>query len=502
MHEKDSNNNANVAITTGWEAARLPSTPEEEKAVEAKETVIAARQLEDEAEEAVKAAFPDNPDGVKPLAAEMLTDLSINDGGQAKEEVLAAIEESYEAKKLDNYAKMIDAGLDTKTGTDTLIQAGETGLGEEIATTIEQAEVREQLKTGLPTAEAYIVVDQTGLDDREKKSLSRNRKSYAKERQEYHNQVLEKVFWDAKETSEKLGGKPRIIAMRGACGSGKTTSLRMDYQDKGIVVGGEIPGAIKPDFFKLDIIRKAQGELGVAVTPAQAHTESTALAKFHTEQLANDKDMSMVIDKQLEGDDDIADIISIAEKAGKSVELIDMDVPFVLSAVRVLKRELGGDDPNVPFQSIADGFEGIRSNRSSKNPTKGIENRIKSDCVDSYSLRAFDFSTKSQLEVAKKGEDGKLIIDKKYQFLFSGDARAEAAKEVEYESDRPITEEYVEQFVAKYITEPEQQKYREVLNDYVGHGMTLKEAINSKAAGIDPKNEVALAQWLAKNKKI
>lgn len=359
----------------------------------------------------------------------------------------------------------------------------------------DRASTIERLKEGATTASVYIEGG-SSMSISELKRKKGDPEAYTKERQAWHERVLTKTFEFGKHLSDELGPPPRIIAARGGCGAGKTTAFKKLFQGKNIFnEKSDIPGAVKPDYFKDVIKDEARDSLGIEITSDQTHMESTGLCRMYAEELKSDPNTSMVIDKQLETAGDIQELIEWGHETGKPVELLDNDVPIELSAYRVLKRPIGGADPNMQFSSVARGFIGIRANRAE------LLSDIKDDIVSFYSLRAFDPVSKDQVPIVQKNADGKIVYVPGYEelgrsIIRQGEAEARAeASQVEHQL---ITEEYIESFVSKYFDESESapdwsrrsaKEAREVLGAYVGLGITFGEAMASKAAGINPDKD-------------
>lgn len=355
---------------------------------------------------------------------------------------------------------------------------------------------KDALESGETTVAVYLE-DGSSMTPGEMKKKKGDPEAYTAERQAWHDEVIKEAVEAVKQLSEIMGEPPRIIAARGGCGSGKTTAFKELFKkiQRGMELfdeKGDIPGAVKPDYFKDVIKDEARESLGVEVTSSQAHMESTGICRMFAEVIKNNPDLSMVIDKQLEAEGDIPEIIEWGRETGKSVELLDNDVPIELSAFRVLKRKIGGADPNIEFSGVARGFVGIRANRGQ------VLEDVKEEVVSVYSLRAFDPKTKQQMEIAKKMPDGKIVYVPGYEELggkVGMQNREEAEAEAEQARNQVITEEYVEEFVSRYFDESNgPTKYsneaRKVLGAYAGLGITFGEALDSKAAGINPdRNE-------------
>lgn len=363
---------------------------------------------------------------------------------------------------------------------------------------VEQVEIIDaaaELAAGSSTVNVYIEGG-SSMDNVELKRAKNNPNAYTKERQVWHEQILSDAMVASEKLSDELGPPPRIIAMRGGCGAGKTTAVKDRYGGKAIFdANGDVPGAVKPDYFKGVIQQKSINDYGIEITSSQSHMESTGVCKMFSEKLAKTEGVSMLIDKQLEASDDIKEIIKWGKESGKSVELLDNDVPVELSAFRVLKRRIDSPDPNIEFQGVANGFMGIRKNRFEE--IEDVNNNR--DVVSSYSLRAFDPTTKRQIEIATKGLDGKVTPKPGYEDLYHKVAEQtaeQASDEIEKARNQIIDEQFIEEFVARNFDESNgvtkwSQEARDVLGAYAGLGMTFEQAMKSKAvAGINPdRNE-------------
>jgi len=351
-------------------------------------------------------------------------------------------------------------------------------------------ESRKRLLNGETTASVNII-DGENLSPVELKKQKNRAEAWNEERRAFHKNELDKAIESALELSKKLGPPPRIIAMRGGCGSGKSYTIKNQYGDKGIFdKNGDVPGAVKPDYFKTRIKQheiESPPPPGVEVSSEQVHMESTGINSMFMRELAENPEASLLIDKQLEAENDIPELIEISKQTGKAIELLDNDVPIELSAYRVLKREVGGTDPNIKFEGVASGFLGIRVNRASVYSSVNSE-----DAIGSYSLRAFDPESKNQIEIATK-QDGEVVVIPGYEELAHkviSQNKTEALNEIEETGKQVITAEYVENFVNKYFDNSDfgrksADEAKKVLGAYVGLDMTIEDAMHSKADGIE-----------------
>ena len=356
--------------------------------------------------------------------------------------------------------------------------------------------LREKLSDGQTRTTQLYLRGGDSLTVSEMRTQKGESSAYIPERQDWHAEVLGKAMEDGRELSERLGPPPRIIAMRGGCGSGKTTSIRRRYAETGIFdENGDVPGAVKPDYFKTVIIDKAEKDTGLRISAEQAHLESTGICKMYTDRLIREPNTSMLIDKQLDGADDITKLIQAGKETNKPVEILDNDVPIELSAFRVLKRELGGADPNMPYDAVVRGYLGIRANRA----------KVVEDChdeiVSDYTLRAFDPKSKDQVEVIKK-VNGELVFMPGREELareICGQGRESAMQEAAGVGKQEITEGYIKSFTERFGNPQDEvwtMKVRNALSPYLGLGMTLKEALDSKSDGVLERD--ALLAWKSK----
>ena len=407
-------------------------------------------------------------------------------GNEEKERsVLTAIVEVSREGDQSNSADVLNR-LDDDTIRRNLAIALEDGLdqreAQEVLRELDDAQERELLGQGLQTAELYIV--DNGIDPRIAKNIP---EAWSEERQNFHKAELQIAQETAKDLSERLGRPPRIIAMRGGCGSGKSFAVKRMYGDRGIFDdNGDVPGAVKPDYFKTRIIQEGRRR-EIELTSDQVHMESTGVNSMFTDKLAHDPEQSLLIDKQLESKDDISKLIDMAKETGKPIELLDNDVPIELSAYRVLSRDVGGTDPNIQFDGVAKGFLGIRTNREK------VYNEVHSEpVVEQYILRAFDPVSKQQIEIARK-QNGTVVVAEGYEELAEKvifQDSNQAVQEISRAGNQIINQGYVDSFVNRFFDESERglrsaTEARKIFGAYVGLEMTMEEVMLSKAEGIE-----------------
>ena len=328
------------------------------------------------------------------------------------------------------------------------------------------------------TAKIFCLVDTTGLSKKERSTIYDNPENWDG-RRSLHERLKRENIQQALDLSKRLEREnprippPTIFALRGSPGAGKTTSLRKGNEMfKGILdEHGQPSGSLAPDVFKGPL--KEKGNL----SSVQVHAESTMLGRSVKKEVSN-ADTSVVFDKLMNEHADIEEMIESAKETGRKIAIMDIDVPLELSAVRVLGREKGGADPNVPFGAVGQAFQGIRGNRE-------VEHKALDDnpqLVNGYVLMAYDKESRQSVEVAVWDEEaGKVRIIEGRENL-AGQSIEEPEEEIERIKNTVITEEYIKNFTTTYFDEKSQQhaeKTAETLRQYLGK--TISMALDEKA---------------------
>ncbi len=312
-----------------------------------------------------------------------------------------------------------------------------------------------------------------------------NPENWVPERRQLHEAIVNHEYELAQKLSERLNDdKPAVYALRGNTAAGKTTAVRNNETfAKALDENGEPSGSINPDTYKSEIKQyEVDGEVQT-VSHFQAHEEGSMLARKIQGKIA-ESESSMVIDKRMSKTKNIEELVRLAEKSGKEIKLLDVDVPLDISLVRVLERNIGGEAPNVPFDAVAQGFVEIRDSRS-----RVIEMVETNDKITDYVLNAAD-ETGTSIQVARK-IDGKLYIaegqEQRYiNALDSGSTRAT----VEQLAQTVITDEFINVYLDRVFgnnanSAPYRQVSEVALTRY--KGKTLKQALDTRASTLNAK---------------
>jgi len=267
-----------------------------------------------------------------------------------------------------------------------------------------RGEILKRSEGKLKTAEAYTYGGE--VDRKQLKEFLADPDHWLPERRRLQEEIVKSELDKAVKLAERMGEKNAIFALRGNTAAGKTTALR-NNELFGRAINPETKqpdGAINPDTYKQQLkAADASPDGWQSVSHYQAHDEGSMMSKKIARRIEESEDASMIIDKRLNEAKDIQELVAMTEK-GKSLKFLDVDAPLETSLIRVLGRKAGGADPLVPFDGVAEGFDGVRKNR-----VELIKEAVKNDKVDTYVLYAPGPDGKPML-VAEKvpmlGKDG------------------------------------------------------------------------------------------------
>jgi hypothetical protein len=195
-------------------------------------------------------------------------------------------------------------------------------------------------------------------------------KHWTPERAALHDRLIAAAKLDAQQFAEALakGGQGgTLYAMRGNTAAGKTRAVTGNVPELAgpMAQTKDLPHrAVNPDNFKADLIKETPG-----ATSTEVHAESSMLSnRLQAELLGmkttDGKAGSMLIDKRLLSAADVAEYARLAKESGRKFVLYDVDAPLEVSLTGVLERAPGGADPLPPFDVVAGGFDGVRTNRA------------------------------------------------------------------------------------------------------------------------------------------
>ena len=347
---------------------------------------------------------------------------------------------------------------------------------------------------------------------------------WSPERAQLQEYGIQRQLEDCKVLSErmraaerKLGLPPTIYILRGASGSGKTYACT-HAGFPGISPDEKLKGTLATDNSKDDLY-KAGG------TSDQIHTESAMMykkVKDRWEQYVLEKggDCSEIHDRVFDDGGDIDEMIEIARKTGRRICVLDIDVPHIVSAVRVLQRPKGSPEPHPGSGYLRRIFKRGRINRGAlepSNPTADQEPRrtLMDQLRDAsrpdatgrkgldveYRLICYDFDgnppeRQKPTMIAKIDEQTgqfkvEILDEKLYRRAVSEDYADGELEDVGgrltedgkgREGGMLITQKMIDWYCSTYCSEfPEDaEKARGALSELVGRNMTVYEALDDR----------------------
>ena len=312
-----------------------------------------------------------------------------------------------------------------------------------------------------------------------------------------------------RQAERELGIPPTIYALSGISAAGKTTACKkvgfpgMIYETKENGEKGDPIGTLATDNSK-SYLWMAGGSCD------QIHAESSMMMRKvdkRWSQYVAEKggDCSEVRDKTFSEQKDVEEIIQNAQETGRSINDLDIDVPFIVSAVGVLMRPKGSHEPHPAFKYLSDNYISMKETRYAKltdlYPKSGLD--------VSYSLMCYDYNSdpkERQREAARyiKKEDGTLHLEIVNRELYDkaiiplrsteeyGPGRTEVVRqkfleEAKNVGDQLLTQEFIDKYCETFINSDDEGYIRAIqerLESYINEGnpKTVAEILNDNAS--------------------
>lgn len=322
-------------------------------------------------------------------------------------------------------------------------------------------------KGEITTAEAFTFsLDPNLYNDRKRLAhYLTEEKHFVPERQQKHYLVLLDSTVEMMNMSRRYNDDiPTTYAVRGNTASGKSFACSSHKQFKEGLLDGQPVGALNPDTVKTALRIGIEG-----ITDEQVHAEGAAISGKLTVELKNKAiKSSLVLDERLAEGSKIDDLLLITDKKKGELKLLDLEVPFIISCCRVLRRNIS-KDPCVPFGPIAAGFQAIRKYREE------VLKKVESDLlITSYRLMAFDPNTHGLVEAARKEGDKFTVINKD---LYEASKKPVSETDIKDIGKRLINDDLIAEMYALIPREKWDH-----LKKYIGK--TLEQALNEKSLEI------------------
>ena len=324
------------------------------------------------------------------------------------------------------------------------------------------------------------------------------------ERAELQNYGIQCQLENTKALSEsmriaerELGIPATIYILSGISAAGKTTACKnaaypgMIYETKPNGDKGNPIGPLATDNSK-SYLWMAGGSC------SQIHTESSMMMRkvnaLWSEYVSQKNgDCSEVRDRTFSEIKDIEEIIQNAQETGRRISDLDIDIPFIVSAVGVMMRPKGSHEPHPTFSYLKENYISMKETRNEK-----IKKLYPSSGVDVvYSLKCYDYTSspkERQKEVAryKKDENNNLVLEVTDNELYeqaiinNEESRANFMQEADFVGSQLLTQEFINDYCEKYLN-PEDKAtigtIKKKLEVYIDNDApkTVAEVLNDNA---------------------
>lgn len=299
------------------------------------------------------------------------------------------------------------------------------------------------------------------------------------------------------------GTPPTIYALRGVPGSGKTTACRGARIPGIIIENGQPVGTIATDTSKWFLYLAGGSCDAIHAESAAMNAELEKLLREMVEARGND--FSEVRDRVFADPGDIDKLIKNAAETDRQVNILDIDVPYVVSAVRVLLRPKGSPEPHPGSRYMEKTFRKIRETRTAaqdesilcddgnaEHTGQLIKAANEQGIGVNYTLLCYDYESDPKViqreaaHLERDSETGKTHLVITDQRLFNRATDPEATEEeIAKVRDQVITQQFVDWYCDTFFDkDPASEKYiqevRDGLAEYVERGLTIYQALDDK----------------------
>ncbi len=202
----------------------------------------------------------------------------------------------------------------------------------------------------------------------EKKRLKNhldNESNWLPERAELHRVLAEQYVGECLDMHNRVashyGDQRVLVLLRGNTAAGKTTALRSNPEFAHLLDEQGTPtGAVNIDNYKYHLKQHEAGRHGrKAATNQQVHDEGSLVKRKMIGELRSrhGQDLNEVVDSRFcELGEDVEPAFVRAREENKKLVILDINVGLMTSCLRVLGREINGEDPNATFGAVSGGY--------------------------------------------------------------------------------------------------------------------------------------------------
>jgi 8-oxo-dGTP pyrophosphatase MutT (NUDIX family) len=338
----------------------------------------------------------------------------------------------------------------------------------------------------LKSYDVYTNIDTRNLSKSELKKLIEDDAVWIRERIELHNSVLNKRLKCAQylsgqiDSSDSLGRG--IYCTRGTVASGKSTFVRelLFTHMPGLK---DTNGVIDTDSIKRLLAEESYAPCGVSVSAYLFHDEASMISR-RLVALVEREGLSYFIDKRMQEEGDLRDLIEGATRSDLSVTIFDFKSSFLTSALRVLRRTgRYPSDPTPDFQGLIKSYNAIEKSREVFYSVAISSSRVKDYCVVRSTIRG-------EAEVTYAKRDYKVLKDSASGFMRAELIDEDNAKNVMLSTGSTVKDALDVHSLKGYGRTVSREHYRDVL---CGNIENTSRSYNGKldlSASTDKQNKM------------
>lgn len=195
-----------------------------------------------------------------------------------------------------------------------------------------------------------------------------DKKNWLRNRSKLHEKIVRQCLKEVRLLSKFIYRSKKmekaLYCMRGSVASGKSTFAKKFLKDSLPTLKGT-SGIINTDFVKQLLVKNTKNLYGGNLPGYVFHDEASMLSKIILEHAKKEK-LLYFIDKRMQDDGDFSPLLIDAKDRKLPVVIFDIEVDFVTSALRVLRRTgIYPSDPTPDFKSLLKSYKNIEEGRKS-----------------------------------------------------------------------------------------------------------------------------------------
>lgn len=218
----------------------------------------------------------------------------------------------------------------------------------------------------LKSYDVYTNIDTNIISKEEVRRSFMDKGIWTNERACLHNEIVESFIKKVRYLSCQINESEKIenglYCVRGSVASGKTTFAKRFLQNN-LSKTGQVSGIINTDDIKRLLMRKTINLCGINPSGYLFHDEASMISELVLAK-ARDENLLYFVDKRMQQDKDLGELLTDAENRKLPVTIFDIRVDFMTSVLRVLSRTGAyPSDPTPDFKGLFKSYKEIEASR-------------------------------------------------------------------------------------------------------------------------------------------